>query len=32
MKIIIGKHEGTIYQEGNGYTGAIDLGVNGSSP
>jgi integrase len=24
-KIMIGKHEGTIYPEGNGYTGAIDL-------
>jgi integrase len=29
MKIIIGKYEGTIYPEGNGYTGAIDLGTNG---
>ena len=26
MKIIIGKYEGTIYPEGNGYTGAIDIG------
>ena len=25
-KIMIGKHEGTIYSEGGGYTGAIDLG------
>jgi len=24
-KIMIGKHEGTIYPEGSGYTGAIDL-------
>jgi hypothetical protein len=29
MKIIIGKYEGTIYAEGNGYTGAIELAVNG---
>jgi integrase len=29
MKIIIGKCEGTIYPEGNGYTGAIDLGADG---
>lgn len=29
MKIIIGKYEGTIYPEGNGYTGAIELGTNG---
>jgi integrase len=29
MKIIIGKYEGTIYPEENGYTGAIDLGTNG---
>lgn len=29
MKIIIGKYEGTIYPEGNGYTGAIDLGASG---
>jgi integrase len=29
MKIIIGKYEGTIYQEGNGYTGAIELGTDG---
>ncbi|MBO3750307.1 site-specific integrase [Streptosporangiaceae bacterium NEAU-GS5] len=25
-KILIGKHEGTIYREGDGYTGAISLG------
>src|SRR5918999_6608658 len=25
-KILIGKYEGTIYKEGDGYTGAIDLG------
>jgi hypothetical protein len=29
MKIIIGKCEGTIYAEGNGYTGALELGTNG---
>jgi integrase len=29
MKIIIGKYEGTIYPEDNGYTGAIELGTNG---
>ena len=29
MKIIIGKYEGTIYPEANGYTGAIHLGTNG---
>jgi len=29
MKILIGKYEGTIYPEDNGYTGAIDLGTNG---
>lgn len=29
MKLIIGKYEGTIYAEGNGYTGAIDLGTDG---
>jgi hypothetical protein len=28
MKIIIGKYEGTIYVEGNGYTGAIQLGTD----
>lgn len=28
MKIIIGKSEGTIYPEANGYTGAIHLGTN----
>jgi integrase len=28
MKIIIGKYEGTIYPEGNGYTGAIQLGTD----
>lgn len=27
MKLIIGKYEGTIYPEGNGYTGAIDIGT-----
>jgi integrase len=26
LKLIIGKYEGTIYPEGNGYTGAIDIG------
>jgi integrase len=25
-KILIGKHEGTIYEEGDGYTGAVSLG------
>ena len=25
LKLIIGKYEGTIYPEGNGYTGAIDI-------
>jgi len=29
LKLIIGKYEGTIYPEDNGYTGAIDLGTNG---
>lgn len=29
MKILIGKCEGTIYPEGSGYTGAIDLGADG---
>jgi integrase len=29
MKILIGKYEGTIYPEGNGYTGAIEIGTNG---
>ena len=28
-KILIRKHEGTIYAEGGGYTGAIDLGYDG---
>jgi hypothetical protein len=28
-KIMIGKYEGTIYTEGNGYTGAIDIGYDG---
>ena len=28
MKIIIGKHEATIYREGTGYTGAISLGFD----
>jgi integrase len=28
LKIIIGKHEATIYPEGNGYTGAISLGFD----
>ncbi len=27
-KIMIRRYEGTIYPEGNGYTGAIDLGYN----
>jgi hypothetical protein len=30
MKIIVGKYEGTIYPEGNGYTGAIDIGTGAS--
>lgn len=29
MKLIIGKYEGTIYPEDNGYTGTIDLGTDG---
>jgi integrase len=29
-KILIGKYQGTIYPEGNGYTGAIDLGFDGA--
>jgi integrase len=29
-KILIGKYQGTIYPEGNGYTGAIDLGYDGA--
>src|SRR3984957_13069980 len=29
MKIMIGKYEGTIYPEDNGYTGAIELGTDG---
>ena len=29
MKIIIGKYEGAIYTEGSGYTGALELGING---
>jgi integrase len=29
MKIIIGKYEGTIYAESNGYTGAIQLSTDG---
>ena len=28
-KILIGTYQGTIYPEGNGYTGAIDLGYDG---
>jgi integrase len=28
LKIIIGKYEGTIYPEDNGYTGALELGTN----
>ncbi|HUY45052.1 MAG TPA: hypothetical protein VMV92_04925 [Streptosporangiaceae bacterium] len=28
-KILIGKYQGTIYPEGNGYTGSIDLGFDG---
>jgi hypothetical protein len=27
LKLIIGKYEGTIYPEGRGYTGAIDIGT-----
>ncbi|WP_067829674.1 site-specific integrase [Actinomadura kijaniata] len=26
-KILIGKYEGSIYEEGNGYTGALELGI-----
>lgn len=29
MKYLIGKYEATIYEEGNGYTGAIDVGYDG---
>jgi integrase len=29
LKIIIGKYEGTIYPEDNGYTGALELDTNG---
>jgi integrase len=29
-KILIGKYQGTIYPEGNGFTGAIDLGLDGA--
>jgi hypothetical protein len=29
-KILIGRYQGTIYPEGNGYTGAIDLGFDGA--
>jgi integrase len=29
-QILIGKHQATIYPEGNGYTGAISLGFDGS--
>ncbi len=29
-KIIIGKYEGTVYPEGDGYTGAIDIGCDGA--
>jgi integrase len=29
-KLIVGKYQGTIYPEGNGYTGAIDLGFDGA--
>jgi hypothetical protein len=29
LKILIGKYEATIYPEGNGYTGAIDVGYDG---
>src|ERR1035441_6123732 len=29
-KILIGKYQGTIYPEGNGYTGAIDIGLDGA--
>ncbi len=30
-KILIGRYQGTIYPEGNGYTGAIDLGFDGNA-
>ena len=29
-KLLIGKYQATIYPEGNGYTGAIDLGYDGA--
>ena len=29
-KILIGKYQATIYPEGNGYTGAISLGFDGT--
>jgi integrase len=29
LKYLIGKYEATIYEEGNGYTGAIDVGYDG---
>jgi hypothetical protein len=29
LKFLIGKYEATIYPEGNGYTGAIDVGYDG---
>ena len=29
-KILIGAYQGSIYPEGNGYTGAIDLGFDGT--
>ena len=29
MKLLIGKYQGTIYPEGNGYTGAIEIGHDG---
>ena len=29
-KILIGKYEATIYPEGDGYTGAIDVGYDGA--
>lgn len=29
-KLLIGKYEATIYPEGNGYTGAIDIGYDGA--
>ena len=31
-KLLIGKYEATIYPEGDGYTGAIDVGYDGARP